>query len=166
MGSFDTIVFVWLVQHHHNAYTLCGPQPCLTRNDSKLYVSCMVYVDLKPQLFSRPVPSKLGFTDARSLDARLWRGKTDSGSKTLICRVCVSLEEYTMQVVHAVADVHPGQELGATYIEPFGSRAQRRKRLQDRFGFLCSCPACSLEGSKLQVRLLALLAMPCKMCSH
>ena len=50
-----------------------------------------------------------------------------------------------------MAEVEPEQELGATYIEPFASRSTRRKRLQDRFGFLCSCPACSMEGNELQV---------------
>ncbi len=63
-----------------------------------------------------------------------------------------------MQVVFAVSTVSPGQEFGATYIEPFGSLEQRRKRLQDRFGFLCSCPACCLEGNELKVYMASLFA--------
>ena len=57
-----------------------------------------------------------------------------------------------MQLVYVVADVSADQELGVTYIEPFGSRAQRRRRLQDRFGFLCGCPSCTLDGNSLQVQ--------------
>jgi len=54
------------------------------------------------------------------------------------------------EVVHAVRDIPAGEELSVTYIEPFASRDARRRRLQDRFGFLCACPSCATEGNDLK----------------
>ena len=37
-----------------------------------------------------------------------------------------------------------------TYIELFASAAERRRILQNKFGFVCSCPACSAAGNELR----------------
>ena len=37
-----------------------------------------------------------------------------------------------------------------TYIELFATGAERRRILQDKFGFVCSCPACSATGNDLR----------------
>lgn len=36
-----------------------------------------------------------------------------------------------------------------TYIELFASHTERRKILQQKFGFLCCCPACTADGTEL-----------------
>lgn len=58
-----------------------------------------------------------------------------------------------MQTVHAVTDIAPGVELGVTYVEPFAKRSVRRKRLEEKFGFLCSCAICSSDSSNVKVGL-------------
>ena len=52
-----------------------------------------------------------------------------------------------LRVVRAVAH---GEQLSIAYTSEPGTRAERRARLQQRFGFLCECSLCSLEGPELE----------------
>ena len=48
--------------------------------------------------------------------------------------------------VYAVQDIHPGEELYITYIggdATYETRFERNLKLDARYGFTCSCPACS-----------------------
>ncbi|KAK5121467.1 hypothetical protein LTR85_005300 [Meristemomyces frigidus] len=50
------------------------------------------------------------------------------------------------QTVHAVRDIHPGEELVTTYLGGQGSyfiHSQRMDMLYQGYGFTCTCPACS-----------------------
>jgi hypothetical protein len=53
--------------------------------------------------------------------------------------------------MYTVADVSPGQELQNSYIELFASRDRRREVLREKFGFTCSCSACSAGSDTLAV---------------
>jgi len=44
--------------------------------------------------------------------------------------------------LYATRDVLAGEELTYSYINPFLSRAQRLRQLQDHWGFTCACKAC------------------------
>eukprot|EP00966_Prymnesium_polylepis_P276598 6390464-Prymnesium_polylepis.1 len=46
--------------------------------------------------------------------------------------------------------VEPGDELTITYLTSHGTRAERRKKLTQHFGFVCHCKLCSLEGAELE----------------
>ncbi|KAI0754251.1 SET domain-containing protein [Daedaleopsis nitida] len=49
----------------------------------------------------------------------------------------------------AVRDVEEGEELCICYTNTLASRAQRRERLEQVFGFVCNCVACAREGDAL-----------------
>jgi hypothetical protein len=59
--------------------------------------------------------------------------------------------------VHALRDIAEGEEITISYLDPGSSREVRQKLLQHKFGFLCSCPLCSLpdEQSKQSDKRLA-----------
>lgn len=46
--------------------------------------------------------------------------------------------------VHALRDIPKGEEITIYYLGRDASRARRRERLREKFGFLCSCNMCSL----------------------
>lgn len=52
--------------------------------------------------------------------------------------------------VHALRDIPKGEEITIYYLASNTSRAIRQKRLQDKFGFLCSCRLCSLPAEQSQ----------------
>ena len=59
-------------------------------------------------------------------------------------------EETRTEQVWIVEPVRPGEEITISYIRTFCSRKFRQSLLWDKFGFLCACPACSLEGCELE----------------
>eukprot|EP00026_Physarum_polycephalum_P012085 Phypoly_transcript_12356.p1 GENE.Phypoly_transcript_12356~~Phypoly_transcript_12356.p1 ORF type:complete len:347 (+),score=35.40 Phypoly_transcript_12356:42-1043(+) len=52
------------------------------------------------------------------------------------------------ETVHAVKDIAAGEEVTTTYIDLLSSRKQRRKILEQKFNFLCECPACSVPAAE------------------
>lgn len=50
--------------------------------------------------------------------------------------------------VHALRDIPKGEEITVYYLGLDSSRAVRQKKLQDKFGFLCSCRLCSLPAEQ------------------
>ncbi|KAF2679583.1 SET domain-containing protein [Lentithecium fluviatile CBS 122367] len=52
--------------------------------------------------------------------------------------------------VHALRDIPKGEEITIYYLGLDSSRAIRQKKLQDKFGFFCSCRLCSLPIEKSQ----------------
>ncbi|KAF2108247.1 hypothetical protein BDV96DRAFT_504933 [Lophiotrema nucula] len=52
--------------------------------------------------------------------------------------------------VHALRDIPKGEEITIYYLGLDSSRAIRQKKLQDKFGFLCSCRLCSLPTEQSQ----------------
>eukprot|EP00741_Cyanophora_paradoxa_P015346 tig00000194_g14814.t1 len=58
-------------------------------------------------------------------------------------------KEKGVEVIHTIRDVREGEELCTDYAASHQTRAARRAFLQQQFGFLCECPACSLEGEAL-----------------
>ena len=55
-----------------------------------------------------------------------------------------------MATIHAIHDVPEGAELCISYLENSGDeRASRRRKLLDRFGFVCTCERCELTGDAL-----------------
>jgi hypothetical protein len=52
--------------------------------------------------------------------------------------------------VHALRDIPKGEEITIYYLNSDSARAVRQKRLQDKFGFLCSCELCSLSEEESQ----------------
>jgi hypothetical protein len=65
--------------------------------------------------------------------------------------------------VHALRDIAEGEEITISYLDPGSSREVRQKRLQHKFGFLCSCLLCSLpdEQSKQSDKRLARIDQLC-----
>ncbi|KAJ4395107.1 SET domain-containing protein 5 [Neurospora sp. IMI 360204] len=64
-----------------------------------------------------------------------------------------------VQVVTAVRDILPGEEITISYINPLKSRQARQKHLRTVWGFECSCELCSrskgrVEESDRRVRLI------------
>lgn len=49
--------------------------------------------------------------------------------------------------VWVVEGVRPGQEITISYVRTFCSKSFRQSLLKEKFGFLCTCQACSLTGS-------------------
>jgi hypothetical protein len=62
-----------------------------------------------------------------------------------------SEKEQTMHFF-ALSDIQVGEELTVDYLGDIqlGSRVQRNMRLSRCYGFLCSCPVCSLTGAALE----------------
>ncbi|KAH8699373.1 hypothetical protein GQ44DRAFT_753649 [Phaeosphaeriaceae sp. PMI808] len=52
--------------------------------------------------------------------------------------------------VHALRDIPKGEEITIYYLGLDSSREVRQKKLQDKFGFLCSCRLCSLPAELSQ----------------
>jgi hypothetical protein len=52
--------------------------------------------------------------------------------------------------VHALRDIPKGEEITIYYLNSDSARAVRQERLQDKFGFLCSCKLCSLSEEESQ----------------
>lgn len=52
--------------------------------------------------------------------------------------------------VHALRDIPKGEEITINYLGHDSSREIRQKKLQDKFGFLCSCCLCSLPAEQSQ----------------
>ena len=50
--------------------------------------------------------------------------------------------------VHALRDIPKGEEITIYYLGSDSTRAIRQKKLQDKFGFLCSCRLCSLPAEQ------------------
>ncbi|KAJ4414470.1 SET domain-containing protein 5 [Gnomoniopsis sp. IMI 355080] len=54
-----------------------------------------------------------------------------------------------MMEVHAVRPIAAGEEITVSYISPFISHAHRQSLLHDRWGFKCTCAACSASAAKV-----------------
>lgn len=52
--------------------------------------------------------------------------------------------------VHALRKIPKGEEITIYYLGLDSSRETRREKLQDKFGFLCACPMCSLATTESQ----------------
>jgi len=52
--------------------------------------------------------------------------------------------------VHALREISKGEEITIYYLGLDSSREVRRRKLQDKFGFLCSCHLCSLPTADSQ----------------
>ncbi|KAK1773917.1 hypothetical protein QBC45DRAFT_426510 [Copromyces sp. CBS 386.78] len=68
-------------------------------------------------------------------------------------------ENGLVQVITAVRDIFPGEEITISYINPLQSRQARQKHLRMVWGFDCSCELCSrsrgrVEESDRRVRLI------------
>lgn len=61
----------------------------------------------------------------------------------------VSLLDFCFQVMRAVRPVLAGQQITISYLgrEDFSPASARNSALQERYGFTCSCPRCTLESS-------------------
>ena len=59
-------------------------------------------------------------------------------------------EEDKTEEVWITEPVRTGEEITVSYIRTFCSKSFRQQLLQEKFGFLCSCSACSLTGALLQ----------------
>ena len=82
-----------------------------------------------------------------------------------ICQInhaCVpnAVESYVMEKierhqVRALRPIEKDEEILLAYFDKtetcYGSRNDRRERLQEKFGFLCECSECSLEGEALDI---------------
>ncbi|KAK3504739.1 hypothetical protein B0T13DRAFT_532472 [Neurospora crassa] len=55
-----------------------------------------------------------------------------------------------VQVITAVKDILPGEEITISYINPLGSRKARQKLLSTAWGFECSCELCSRSGGRVE----------------
>ncbi|KAJ4389651.1 SET domain-containing protein 5 [Gnomoniopsis smithogilvyi] len=54
-----------------------------------------------------------------------------------------------MMEVHAVRPIAAGEEITVSYISPFISHAHRQSLLHDRWGFKCTCAACSAPAANV-----------------
>ncbi|KAG8417527.1 hypothetical protein J3458_005024 [Metarhizium acridum] len=52
--------------------------------------------------------------------------------------------------VHALRDIEKGEEITIYYMGAYWNRETRIRRLQERFGFICSCGLCSLPPDQSQ----------------
>jgi len=86
------------------------------------------------------------------------RGASASSSTLLVCPVLARLnhscspncqqswdEESGKEKLYAMTKIQPGQELCITYCDLREPREKRREVLRAKYGFLCSCPACSVD---------------------
>ncbi|KAK3494901.1 uncharacterized protein B0T23DRAFT_377733 [Neurospora hispaniola] len=55
-----------------------------------------------------------------------------------------------VQVITAVKDILPGEEITISYISPLRSRKARQKLLSTAWGFECSCELCSRSGGRVE----------------
>ncbi|KAF2825201.1 SET domain-containing protein [Ophiobolus disseminans] len=56
-------------------------------------------------------------------------------------------EQMMTHYVHAIRDIHPGEEITITYIDNEKDRKTRMRRLERNWGFKCSCSACTAHAS-------------------
>lgn len=56
-------------------------------------------------------------------------------------------EQMMTHYVHAIRDIHPGEEITITYIDNEKDRKTRMRRLEKNWGFNCSCSACTAHAS-------------------
>jgi len=56
------------------------------------------------------------------------------------------IEHVEAEAVRAVCPIPTGSEICVSYIDLEDSTLGRQQSLQDKFGFTCTCPACSLSG--------------------
>jgi len=94
---------------------------------------------------------------------------TDTGSETGMCSSVFTLacrlnhdcrpnahvcwnDNIGMQTVHALREIRKGEEVMVAYIggDADGTRAARRRALQSKFSFVCTCMQCQLTGSHLE----------------
>lgn len=73
-----------------------------------------------------------------------------TGMKSKVGQVCYNcyhcLKNYQVTiylVLHAFRDIPVGMEIEITYMEEDGESVGLQERLQDLFGFTCTCPSCS-----------------------
>ncbi|KAH7631668.1 hypothetical protein B0T09DRAFT_397105 [Sordaria sp. MPI-SDFR-AT-0083] len=59
-------------------------------------------------------------------------------------------EKGLVQVITAVRDIFPGEEITISYINPLQSRHARQKHLRTVWGFDCSCELCSRSLTKVR----------------
>lgn len=52
-------------------------------------------------------------------------------------------EQMMTHYIHAIRDIHPGEEITITYIDNEKDRKTRMRRLENNWGFKCSCSACT-----------------------
>jgi len=64
-------------------------------------------------------------------------------------------DDYRRKVVRAVKTIKKGEEVLANYVDTeefnFGSRDYRRAMLVDKFGFICKCSVCCLDGEEFEL---------------
>ena len=63
--------------------------------------------------------------------------------------------DFRRKVVRAIKPIKKGEEILVNYVDledfNYGNRESRRLALVDKFGFLCKCSECSLEGSEFDL---------------
>lgn len=63
-------------------------------------------------------------------------------------------DDFRRKVVRAVKTIKKGEELLGNYLDTqefnFGSRDYRRSELVNKFGFICKCTECCLDGKELE----------------
>jgi len=52
-------------------------------------------------------------------------------------------QELLTHFVHAIRDIHPGEEITITYVDNEKDRATRMRKLEKNWGFKCACAACT-----------------------
>jgi hypothetical protein len=55
-------------------------------------------------------------------------------------------EEMMTHYVHAIKEIHPGEEITITYIDNEKDRTTRMRRLKKNWGFECSCSTCTAHA--------------------
>lgn len=55
-------------------------------------------------------------------------------------------ESRQAEVVHALREIDVGEEILTSYIDPYGSREERRAKLRRMYGFECECEVCGSSG--------------------
>ncbi|KAG6020366.1 hypothetical protein E4U19_006414 [Claviceps sp. Clav32 group G5] len=61
-------------------------------------------------------------------------------------------ENIKRHTVHAMRDIHAGEEITLSYEPYYSNRQTRQKSLRKNFGFTCSCRACSLPDEQSEER--------------
>lgn len=64
-------------------------------------------------------------------------------------------DDFRRKIVRAVKPIKKGEEVLANYVDTeefnFGSRDHRRSVLVDKFGFICKCSECTLDGEEWEL---------------
>ncbi|KAG6292108.1 hypothetical protein E4U09_003566 [Claviceps aff. purpurea] len=61
-------------------------------------------------------------------------------------------ENIKRHTVHAMRDIHAGEEITLSYEPYYNNRQTRQKSLRENFGFTCFCRACSLPDEQSEER--------------